>query len=83
MKLYTLEDVIKSDLEEGIFVPYDKNNETFINKYINGLKKENNEIEITTNDIEYNNLEELFLIMKEYVYVFIEDEDRGELYEEF
>lgn len=83
MKLYTLEDVIKSDLEEGIFVPYDKNNETFINKYINGLKKENNEIEISTNDIEYNNLEELFLIMKEYVYVFIEDEDRGELYEEF
>lgn len=83
MKLYTLEDVVKSDLEEGIFVPYDKNNETFINKYINGLKKENNEIEISTNDIEYNNLEELFLIMKEYVYVFIEDEDRGELYEEF
>lgn len=83
MKLYTLEDVIKSDLEEGIFVPYDKNNETFINKYINGLKKENNEIEISTNDIEYNNLEELFLIMKEYVYVFIEDGDRGELDEEF
>lgn len=78
MKLYTLEDVIKSDLEEGIFVPYDENNETFINKYISGLKKENNEIEISTSDIEYNNLEELFLIMKEYVYVFIEDGDTGE-----
>lgn len=83
MKLYTLEDVIKSDLEEGVFVPYDENNETFINKYISGLKKENNEIEISTSDIEYNNLEELFLIMKEYVYVFIEDGDRGELDEEF
>lgn len=83
MKLYTLEDVIKSDLEEGVFVPYDENNETFINKYINGLKKENNEIEISTSDIEYNNLEELFLIMKEYVYVFIEDGYRGELDEEF
>lgn len=83
MKLYNIEELVKSGLENGIFVPFDKETNEFLNVDIQEISLCNGNVEVLSGDKrEYHSLAELCSILGKYNYVFMTKEDRRSDYEE-
>lgn len=78
MKLYNIDELVKSGLENGVFVPYDKEKNEFLNVDIQEISLSNGEVEVLSGDKrEYHCLAELCSMLNRYKYVFMTKENRG------
>lgn len=84
MKLYNIDELVKSGLEDGVFVPYNKETNEFLNVDIQEISLSNGNVEVLSGDNrEYHCLAELCSMLGRYNYVFMKKENRGRGNEEF
>lgn len=84
MKLYNIEEIVNSELEDGVFAPFDKENNEFLDVEIQEVSLSNGDVEVLSeNGREYHSLAQLCSVLNEYLYVFMKKENRGEDDEEF
>lgn len=78
MKLYNIDELVKSGLENGVFVPYDRENNEFLDVGIQEVSLYNGDVEVLSeNGREYHSLAQLCSVLNEYLYVFMAKENRG------